>query len=84
MLSPGWKFPKRRPGLGFVRGRRTSPRFLGFARLANFTAVLGAISVASAMLLILPFSQPYSGTFSLRASGIDGVLAAPIPDAAQA
>jgi hypothetical protein len=60
--------------------------FLGFGLVATFTTItviaeaLGAISVASAMFVIFPFSQPYSGTFSISSSGIDGVLASLIAD----
>jgi hypothetical protein len=56
--------------------------FYGFGLLANFTPItvvaeaLGAIAVASAMFLILEFSQPYSGVFRLKPTGIDLVLAA--------
>jgi len=62
--------------------------FLGFGLLANFNAVtvvaeaLGAMSVASAMFLILEFSHPYSGVFAISASGLDLVLAALIADPA--
>ena len=60
--------------------------FLGFGLLAHFNAMtvvadaLGAMSVASAIFLILEFSHPYSGVFSISASGIDLVLGALIPD----
>jgi hypothetical protein len=61
--------------------------FLGFGLLANFNPVtvvaeaLGAMSVASAIFLILEFSHPYSGLFSISGSGIDQVLSALIADA---
>jgi hypothetical protein len=62
--------------------------FLGFGLLANFNAVtvvaeaLGAMSVASAIFLILEFSHPYSGIFSISPSGIDSVLGSLIADPA--
>jgi hypothetical protein len=61
--------------------------FLGFGLLANFNPVtvvaeaLGAMSVASAIFLILEFSHPYSGIFSISGAGIDQVLGALIADA---
>jgi hypothetical protein len=61
--------------------------FLGFGLLATFNPVtvvaeaLGAMSVASAIFLILEFSHPYSGIFSISGSGIDQVLSALIADA---
>ena len=42
---------------------------------------LGALSVASAIFLILEFSHPYSGIFSISGPGIDQVLGALIADA---
>ena len=60
--------------------------FLGFGLLAKFTAIsvvadaLGAMSVASAMFLILEFSQPYSGVFTISSQGIDAMLLALIDD----
>ena len=54
--------------------------FYGFGLLANVTPMtvaaeaLGAISVSSAMFLILEFSQPYSGLFRLQPTGIDLVI----------
>lgn len=62
--------------------------FLGFGLLANFNAItmvaeaFGAISVASAIFMILEFSQPYSGTFIIDPAGIDSVLAAMAEDGA--
>jgi len=62
--------------------------FLGFGLLANFNAVtvaaeaLGAMAVASAIFLILEFSHPYSGVFSISVSGIDQVLGALIEEPA--
>jgi len=56
--------------------------FYGFGLLANVTPItiaaeaFGAISVSSAMFLILEFSQPYSGLFRLKPTGIDLVLGA--------
>jgi Protein of unknown function (DUF4239) len=66
---------------------RSSLLFLGFGLVANFNAItvvaeaLGAMSVASAIFLILEFSHPYSGVFSISGSGIDQVLSALIADA---
>lgn len=63
--------------------------FLGFGLLANFTAItvaadaLGAISVSSALFLILEFSAPYTGLFKIRSSGIDMVLTALIDEDAK-
>ena len=60
--------------------------FLGFGLLAKFTAMsvaanaLGAISVASAMFLILEFSQPYSGVYTISSRGIDAMLGVLIDD----
>ena len=62
--------------------------FLGFGLLANFNAItvvaeaFGAISVASAIFMILEFSQPYSGLFTIDPAGLDSVLAAMIEDKA--
>ena len=61
--------------------------FLGFGLLSNFNAItvvaeaLGAMSVASAIFLILEFSHPYSGIFSISGSGIDQVMSALIAEA---
>ena len=38
------------------------------------------MSVASAMFLILEFSQPYSGVFTISSQGIDAMLLALIDD----
>ena len=60
--------------------------FLGFGLLAKFTLLsvvanaFGALSVASAMFLILEFSQPYSGVFTISSRGIDAILQALIDD----
>jgi hypothetical protein len=62
--------------------------FLGFGLLANFNPVtvaadaLGALSVASAIFLILEFSHPYTGVFPISAAGFDLVLGALIADPA--
>jgi hypothetical protein len=62
--------------------------FLGFGLLANFNPVtvvaegLGAMSVASAVFLILEFSHPYSGVFSISSSGIEQVLSSLIDEPA--
>ena len=56
--------------------------FLGHGLLGNFNAVcvaaeaLGAISVSSAIFLILEFSEPYSGVYKIKPEGIDEVIAA--------
>jgi hypothetical protein len=44
--------------------------------LANIFEALGAASVASAVYLILEFSQPYLGLFRISPEGIDQVIAA--------
>jgi hypothetical protein len=60
--------------------------FLGFGLLANFNIVtvvaeaFGSIAVASALFLILEFSQPYSGVFTIPSTGIDQILGALIGD----
>jgi hypothetical protein len=49
--------------------------------MAAFNAVtvvveaLGAISVSSAIFLILEFSEPYSGVYKIQPRGIDEVIA---------
>jgi hypothetical protein len=54
--------------------------FLGHGLMANFNAVtvvteaLGAISVSSAIFLILEFSEPYSGVYKIKPRGIDEVI----------
>ena len=54
--------------------------FLGHGLMANFNAVtvvveaLGAISVSSAIFLILEFSEPYSGVYKIQPRGIDEVI----------
>ena len=56
--------------------------FFGFGLLASLNPVtvvaeaFGAISVASAVFLILEFSEPYSGVFKIKPRGIDLVLEA--------
>jgi len=60
--------------------------FLGYGLLATFNPIalaaqaLGALSVASAMFLILEFSQPFTGVFRISSEGIDTALAGLIPD----
>jgi hypothetical protein len=55
--------------------------FLGYGLLGAFNAVsiaaeaLGAIAVASAIFMILEFSQPYSGLFRISPVGIDNLIA---------
>lgn len=54
--------------------------FFGFGLLATINPVtvvaeaLGAISVSSAVFMILEFSEPYSGVFKIKPTGIDLVL----------
>jgi len=52
-----------------------------FNALTLVMQALGAASVASAMLLILEFSQPYFGAFRIEPDGIDRVIAALSGDA---
>ncbi len=47
-----------------------------FNALAVIVELLGAVSVASAIFLILEFSQPYVGFFNIPSDGIDQVIAA--------
>jgi hypothetical protein len=55
--------------------------FLGFGLLGAFNAVsvaaaaLGSIAVASAIFMILEFSQPYSGLFKISPVGVDNLIA---------
>ena len=55
--------------------------FLGFGLLNPFNAVslaavaLGSIAVASAVYMILEFSQPYSGLFRISPVGVDNLIA---------
>jgi hypothetical protein len=44
--------------------------------LAIAVEIVGAVSVASAIFLILEFSQPYTGYFRIPSSGIDRAIAA--------
>ncbi len=44
--------------------------------LAVIVELLGAVSVASAIFLILEFSQPYTGLFRISPDGIDQLIAA--------
>jgi hypothetical protein len=47
-----------------------------FNALALIVELLGAVAVASALFLILEFSQPYSGVFRISCKGIDQVIEA--------
>ena len=55
--------------------------FLSFGWLGAFNAVsvaaaaLGSIAVASAIFMILEFSQPYSGLFRISPVGVDNLIA---------
>jgi hypothetical protein len=55
--------------------------FLGFGLLNPFNVVslaataLGSIAVASAVYMILEFSQPYSGLFRISPVGVDNLIA---------
>jgi hypothetical protein len=55
--------------------------FLGFGLLNPFNGVsvaavaLGSIAVASAVYMILEFSQPYSGLFRISPVGVDNLIA---------
>lgn len=55
--------------------------FLSFGLLGVFNAVsvaaaaLGSIAVASAIFMILEFSQPYSGLFRISPVGVDNLIA---------
>jgi len=55
--------------------------FLGFGLLNPFNAVslaavaFGSIAVASAVYMILEFSQPYSGLFRISPVGVDNLIA---------
>ena len=54
--------------------------FLDFGRLNPFNVVslaavaLGSIAVASAVYMILEFSQPYSGLFRISPVGVDNLI----------
>jgi hypothetical protein len=52
--------------------------FCGFGVLSgtNSTTIIGAISVTSAMFLILDLTQPYSGLFRVPPSAIQQTLEA--------
>ena len=60
--------------------------FLGYGLLASFNALsavavaLGSAAVASALFLILEFSQPFGGLVRIPAEGIDTAIAGLIPD----
>jgi hypothetical protein len=47
----------------------------GFNGLSVAVAALGSIAVASAIYLILEFSQPYSGLFRISPAGVDNLIA---------
>ncbi len=55
--------------------------FLSFGLLGTFNVVsvaaeaLGSIAVASAVFMILEFSQPYSGLFRISPVGVDNLIA---------
>jgi hypothetical protein len=55
--------------------------FLSYGLLGTFNAVsvaaeaLGSIAVASAVFMILEFSQPYSGLFRISPVGVDNLIA---------
>src|SRR5260370_10727551 len=54
--------------------------FLSFGLLATFNPVsvaaeaLGSLAVASAVFMILEFSQPYSGMFRISPVGVDNLI----------
>ena len=54
--------------------------FFGYGLLSDvdaltvFLAALGAICVASAVLLILELSDPYTGLFRMPREGFDGII----------
>jgi hypothetical protein len=56
--------------------------FMSFGLLAAFNALsvaivaLGSIAVASAVFMILEFSQPYSGLFRISPVGVDSLISA--------
>ena len=47
----------------------------GFNALSLAVAALGSIAVASAIFMILEFSQPYSGLFRISPVGVDNLIA---------
>jgi hypothetical protein len=55
--------------------------FLGFGLMGNLSIVsaladaAGAFAIASAIFLIIEFSEPYSGLFRISSAGIDKVIA---------
>jgi len=55
--------------------------FLGFGVMGNpsivsvFADAAGAFAIASAVFVIIEFTEPYSGLFRISPSGIDKVLA---------
>jgi hypothetical protein len=56
--------------------------FMSYGLLGTFNALsvaaaaLGSVAVASAMFVILEFSQPYSGLFGISPIGVDDLIAA--------
>jgi len=46
-----------------------------FNALSLAVAALGSIAVASAIFMILEFSQPYSGLFRISPVGVDNLIA---------
>ena len=52
------------------------PRLLNTFNVVSVTAeALGSIAVASAVFMILEFSQPYSGLFRISPVGVDNLIA---------
>jgi hypothetical protein len=55
--------------------------FMSYGLLGTFNALsvavaaLGSIAVASAVYMILEFSQPYSGLFRISPVGVDSLIA---------
>jgi hypothetical protein len=47
-----------------------------FNALSVAVAALGSIAVASAVFMILEFSQPYSGLFRISPVGVDSLISA--------
>jgi hypothetical protein len=59
----------------------SAPLFLSFGFLNAFNLVsvaavaLGSVAVASAIFMILEFSQPYSGLVRISSVGVDNLIA---------